>query len=372
MCPDKKNVMVVGQIPPPWHGQALAIKLLIESEFDGIDLQFVRMAFSRDIDDIGRFRWEKLFRLPLLIFRIWQVRFRKNCNILYYPPGGTTVTAVVRDIVVLLSCRILFKRVVFHSHAGGFVEVAEATPLPIRLLARFAYSKPDLLIQLTEKSPPDAVLTKSKRVVHVPYGLPDDGARYVARFRDSVTSGNTRLLFVGAVTLDKGVMVLLKACAHLKADGFDFSLRVMGRFSSPEFEVECKSFIQDHGLSGDVEFVGVVTGNDKWEIYCTSDIFCFPSFYKAENQPLVILEAMEFGLPIVASDWRGISTMIADGQTGYLLPIKDSAALAERIGFLIQRPELRTEMGRRAREVFLERYTDAIWRPAMESALREV
>jgi glycosyltransferase involved in cell wall biosynthesis len=372
MHPAQKNIMVVGQVPPPWHGQALAIKGLIETKFDGIELQFVRMAFSRDIDDIGRFRWEKAFRLPLLIFRIWRIRFGTHCNILYYPPGGTSVPAVVRDIAVLLSCRILFKRVVFHSHAGGFVEVAEATPLPIRLLARVAYSKPDLLIQLTAKSPPDGVLTNAKRVVYVPYGLPDDGARYVARFRDSVTSGTIRLLFVGAVSLGKGVMVLLEACAQLKANGLDFVLRVVGGFSSPEFELQCKSFINDQGLSGHIEFVGVMTGNDKWEIYCSSDIFCFPSFYKAENQPLVILEAMQFGLPIVATDWRSISTMVADGETGYILPINDSAALAERIGFLIQHPELRVKMGRRAREVFLERYTDIVWRPAMQSALREV
>ena len=372
MYDSKKKIMVVGQVPPPWGGQALAIKKLIESNFEGFDLQFVPMAFSRDMDEIGRFRWRKLPRLPLLVLRIWRARFRKHCSILYYPPGGDSITGVARDIVVLLSCRILFERVVFHSHAGGFVEVAEATPLPFRLLARLAYSKPDLLIQLTEKSPPDGTLTKAKRIVYVPYGLPDDGARYVAKFRDAVTSRRVTLLFVGVVSPSKGVMVLLEACAQLKGDGFDFLLRVMGRFYSSEFEVECKSFINDKGLGDYIEFIGVMTGDDKWEMFCTSDIFCFPSFFKAENQPLVILEAMQFALPSVASDWRSIPTMVQDGETGYVVPIKDSVGVAERIGFLIEHPELRGKMGSRARAVFLERYTDAVWRPAMESALGDV
>jgi glycosyltransferase involved in cell wall biosynthesis len=368
----KKKILVVGQVPPPWGGQAVMIKKLIDANFDGLDLQFVPMAFSRDMDEVGRFRPRKVLRLALLIVQVWRARFRKHCDVLYYPPGGQGITAIVRDIFVLLSCRILFKQVMFHVHAGGFAEIAEATLLPIRLLARFAYSKPDLVIQLTDKSPRDGAMINAKRVVIVPYGLADDGARYIATSRDAVISRRIKLLFVGVVSPSKGVMVLLKACAQLKANGFDFLLRVIGRFYSPEFEVECKAYINDHGLRDHVEFVGVVTGNEKWEVFCGSDIFCFPSFFEAENQPVVILEAMQFALPSVASDWRSISTMVEDGETGYVVPIKDPVALAERIGFLIHHQELRVKMGRRARAVFLEKYTDAVWRSKMEAVLSEV
>lgn len=372
MNPAAKNIMVVGPIPPPWGGAALMIKNLIDSEFDGIIFQFVPMEFSRDMDEIGRFRWHKLLRLPVLIGRIWRARFQKHCNVLYYPPGGETVTAILRDVAVLLSCRVLFKRVVFHAHAGGFIEVAEIAPLPIRLLARLAYRRPDIFIQLTEKSPPDGVIVKAKRVVYVPCGLPDDGERYLTRFRDETTSKKATLLFVGVVSPSKGVMILLEACAQLKANGYRFLLRVMGRFHSPDFEAECSSFITERDLEDDVEFLGVLTGDDKWQAFCTADIFCFPSVFESENQPLVILEAMQFGLPVVASDWRGISTMVKDGETGYVTPIKDPAAMAERVGLLIDRPSLRAQMGVRARNVFLEQYTEAEWRLKMEAVLREV
>lgn len=370
MSANKEGVLVVGQIPPPWHGQAVAINELIKTQYDTIDLQFVPMTFSDEIDDVGRFQFKKLPRLPVLVLRIWVTRFRRHCNVLYYPPGGTTIAAVIRDIVVLLSCRHLFRRVIFHSHAGGFAEVAESCPPPIRTLARYAYSRPDLLIQLTEKSPPDGVMIKAKRIVCVPCGLPDNGARYVDRFKDRASPGRIGLLFVGAVSAGKGIMVLLQACARLKESGFDFGLQVVGRFNSPEFEIECKSFVEACGISDNVEFLGVLTGDDKWDIFCNSDIFCFPSFYSAENQPLVILEAMQFGLPTVACDWRGISTMVHDGETGYIVPVRDSEALAEGISSLIRNPKLRLEMGARARGVFLVRYTDVVWRPAMETAIR--
>lgn len=367
---DKKSIMVVGQVPPPWGGQAVAIRKLVDTTFDGIDLHHVPMSFSKDMDDIGRFRWRKLSQLPNLIARIWVARFRSKCSTLYYPPGGESSTAVLRDIVVLLSCRMLFAEVIFHAHAGGFVDVAEATPLPIRLLARAAYRKPDVLIQLTEKSPPDGLRVGAKRIECVSNGLHDDGARYARYIGEKTADGHVQLLFVGAISAGKGIMVLLEACSLLKDRGMKFLLKVMGRFSSSEFEDQCASFIRERELEAYVEFIGVLTGDDKWQVYCDSDIFCFPSFFRSENQPLVIIEAMQFGLSVVASDWRGIPTMVTDGEVGFTVPIKDPEALAERLRLLIDCPELRIEMGRAARQVFLNKYTDAIWQPAMQAALR--
>lgn len=348
------------------------IKKLIDSDFRAIDLHFVPMNFSRDMDEIGRFRWSKLLRLPVLIGQVWSARFRTRSATLYYPPGGESVTAIVRDIVVLLSCRVLFKHLIFHAHAGGFTEIVATAPWPIRFLARCAYRKPDLFIQLTDKSPPDGTAISARRIISVPCGLPDDGARFVDRFRAGASPQRMRLLFVGVVSRSKGVMVLLEACARLKAQKIEFHLSVVGRFHSPEFEAECMSFIADQGLGADVEFVGVIVGDDKWDIFCTSDIFCFPSHFESENQPLVVLEAMQFGLPIVASDWRSISTMVESGRTGYIVPVRDSAALAERIALLACNPKMRETMGRAARVAFLESYTDDEWRLKIEMALSDV
>ncbi|QHI70195.1 glycosyltransferase family 4 protein [Tichowtungia aerotolerans] len=369
---DRRRVLVVGQVPPPWGGQAVMIKKLLDAKLHGVELFFVPMSFSADMDEIGRFRWKKLLQLPLLVFRIWAARFKYGCKVFYYPPGGESLTAIFRDIMVLLSCRILFKKVVFHIHAGGFTEVAEKAPLPIRLLAGCAYRKPDLAIQLTEKSPPDALRIGAQKTVFVPNGLADEGISYIDEFRHVSTDRPLTLLFVGVVSPSKGVMVLLNACAQLLADGVEFHLGVMGRFYSPEFEAECRSFIHYHELDGHVEFLGVLTGGDKWTEFCAADVFCFPSHFESENQSLVILEAMQFCLPCVASDWRGMSAMIKDGQTGFLVPVKDPYSFAERIAKLATDPVLRMQMGKRAREVYLEKYTDEIWRQNMETTLREL
>jgi glycosyltransferase involved in cell wall biosynthesis len=371
--PAKCNrILVVGQVPPPWGGQAVMIQKLLDERLHGVDLFFVPMAFSNDMDEIGRFRWKKLFKLPQLVGRIWVARFRYGCNVLYYPPGGESLTAICRDIFVLLCCRSLFSKTVFHVHAGGFTDVVAGSPRLIRWLATRAYRKPDISIQLTEKSPPDAQRIGARKIVFIPNGLADEGLNYLDHFRQTDVSEHINFLFVGVVSPSKGVRVLLEACTYLKTMGVDFSLSIMGRFYSPAFEAECRFFIENHGLSSHIAFIGVKTGDEKWKEFCAADIFCFPSYFESENQSLVILEAMQFGLPCVASDWRGISTMVVDGETGYLFPVKDAGQMAGRIGVLAKNPVLRRQLGERAREVFLRNYTDSTWRSRMENVLKEI
>ena len=365
----KINVLVVGQIPPPWHGQATAIKQLLDSQFESVDLHFVRMDFSETIEEVGRWRPVKVLRLLSLIYRIWKIRLVASCRTLYYPPGGTGYAAIIRDSIVLLSCRLLFDRVVFHVHAGGFTRVVDASPLPLRLIARRAYGAPDLLIQLTENSPPDCEAMRAKAVLTIPNGIPDNSCQHSGRGRDPQADERVQLLFVGAVSRAKGVSVLLEACAILDSQGLEFHLRVVGDFDSSRYMADCASFVTANGLDSRVEFVGALVGDSKWDTFAAADIFCFPSFYQAENQPLVVLEAMSFGLPIVATDWRGISTMVADGGSGRLVPVNDPAAMAVGISSLVTDRELRLKLGAEGRRKYLERYTDAIWRVAMESAL---
>jgi glycosyltransferase involved in cell wall biosynthesis len=67
-----------------------------------------------------------------------------------------------------------------------------------------------------------------------------------------------------------------------------------------------------------------------------------------ENSPVTITEAMASGIPVIASDVGGIGELVEDGVTGYLIPLRDSLAIAERIGRFLTRPELLKTMGERA------------------------
>ena len=82
------KVLIVGQTPPPYHGQAIMIERLLRSHTNSTRLYHVRMQFSDSIDEIGKFAWAKITHLIWVIGRIFYYRLFHGVKILYYPPAG--------------------------------------------------------------------------------------------------------------------------------------------------------------------------------------------------------------------------------------------------------------------------------------------
>ena len=115
--------------------------------------------------------------------------------------------------------------------------------------------------------------------------------------------------------------------------------------------------IEELGLTEHFEFAGVLTGAEKHEAFLDSDIFCFPTFFESESFGLVVTEAMQFELPVVASRWRGVQSLVVDEVTGFLVPPKNCEAMADSVERLVLDPKLRRQLGRAGRQRYLEEYT---------------
>ena len=79
-----------------------------------------------------------------------------------------------------------------------------------------------------------------------------------------------------------------------------------------------------------------------------------------------------FGLPVVATRWRGIPDVVADGETGLLVEPGDEAALADGLGRLLNDPELRARLGAAGRAGFEQRFTAARYAERMCEVFREL
>lgn len=361
------RVLVVGQTPPPFGGQAVMIEQLLQGGLEGVELHHVRMAFSDEMDEIGRFRLAKLGHLAGLVARIAWARIRHRTPVLYYPPAGPNRLPLWRDLVVLLATRWLFRRTVFHFHAGGLTDwLPELTPAE-RLLAWLAYGAPDCAIRPSALDPPDGERLGARADRVIPHGIPDVRGSYPSPPRTA--GAPPRILFAGVLCESKGVGVLLEAAVRLQARGVDFELDLMGRFGSPEFEAWTKDFLARKQLDARVRLLGVLTGADKWRAYAEADLFCLPSFFESESFGLVALEAMQFGLPVVATRWRGLPSLVADGESGRLVPIRDDGALADALTDLLRDADLRRRMGERGRARFERDFSLATWRERMAEAL---
>ena len=166
------KVLAVGQTPPPYHGQAIAIDSFVRGVYDHMQVFTVRMSFSAEVHEIGKLRIGKLRHLAALVVRILWARVRTGAKVLYYPPAGADLVPVLRDLVVLLSTRWAFDQTVFHFHAGGLSESIPACRV-LRYDFRATYLYPDLAIQPSPLNPLDSEFVRARRAVVVPNGVTD-------------------------------------------------------------------------------------------------------------------------------------------------------------------------------------------------------
>jgi glycosyltransferase involved in cell wall biosynthesis len=148
------------------------------------------------------------------------------------------------------------------------------------------------------------------------------------------------ILFVGRNERRKGVDVLLDATSALIAEGAPVRLTLAGA---------------ENGRSSDrVRFEGVVSDERLRELYAGADIVCQPSRY--ESHGIVLVEAMMFGKPIVATTGGGIPEVLEHDGNALLAEPGDAGALVDALRALVSDPERRARLAARSRERYLERF----------------
>lgn len=363
----KLRVVVVGQTPPPFGGQAIAIESFVNGTYDQIDITHIRMGFSSDMGEVGRFRVTKVFHLAGLIVRILWARATTHAEVLYYPPAGPDLVPVVRDLATLLCTRWAFKRTVLHFHAGGLSEIYPRLPRLAQAAFRRAYFFPDLAITPSAIGTEDPPFVHARRHVVVANGVPELPAQLLPK--PAPPRPRPVVLFVGVLRESKGVLDVVRAVAAVKERGLACELQLMGQYASGEFKTQLEQEIRSLGLDGDVTLLGVRTGIAKDETFSNADIFCYPTRFESETFGIVVVEAMRSGLPVVVSAWRGVPALVQDGENGFVVPTRDVQALADKLALLVVDPELRERLGAQGRQKFLEHFTEDTYRTAMERAL---
>jgi glycosyltransferase involved in cell wall biosynthesis len=352
---ERKQVLVVGQTPPPYGGQAMMIEHLVQSQFERIQVHHIRLAFSSSMDSVGRAELRKVFHLIAVLARAVRIRLQRRIDLLWFSPAGPNAVPVLRDIVLLGLLRRLYPKVVLHFHAAGVSEFLQSQPSVLRRLAQLAYGRPEAGIQTSGLNPPDASYFAARQMTVIANGIPDEALGFLSRARPD--DPKVRVLYVGKIEESKGIMILLESVRQLRQRNHEFTLWLIGQFGSTEFERKVRRFCSANELDDVVEFKGQRVGADKWEVFHRTDILCFPSFFESESFGNVALEGMMFQLPVVATRWRGIPDLIDDGENGLLVPVKDPVALASALDVLINDRDLRRRMGAHGRDKYLARFT---------------
>jgi glycosyltransferase involved in cell wall biosynthesis len=166
--------------------------------------------------------------------------------------------------------------------------------------------------------------------------------------------GPLRLLAVGRLTQVKGQAVMLEAVSQLKARGIDVHVDVVG--DGPRREA-LERLVVDLDVADRVAFAGAVGQDDIRGFYDRADAFVLSSF--AEGVPVVLMEAMAAGLPVVAPGVMGVPELVRDGENGRLARPGRADEFAAAIAGLATAPDERRALGAAAREAVIREFNIA-------------
>ena len=167
-------------------------------------------------------------------------------------------------------------------------------------------------------------------------------------------AGPLRIVAVGTLHEVKGQIHLIEACRRLAERGVAVTCRFIG--DGPDRDA-LQARIDEYGLGGSVTLAGRMTTDAVAAELAAADVLVAASVPtrggKREGIPVVLMEAMATGLPVVASRLSGIPELVSDGVSGILVPPGDDVAIADALASLATDPDLRARLGAAGREIVL-------------------
>lgn len=397
---DKSRVLFVAPLPPPVHGSSVVSKQIKDSKLinNAFRCDFVNISISRRMNEIGMFPIVKIGRYFGAYFcMLWKLlSHRYDLTYLAITVNGV---GFLKDWPFAITARLLSRSHVIHQHNKGVDCYAERWPYNWMLRSCYKNSKVILLSWRLYADISKVVSKEQVMVCHNGLSTPT-----VIVNRDEVVGARPnaipQMLFLSNLIESKGVYVLLDACKMLNEKGILFRCVVVGSVSKQISKESFEQSIRERGLEECVEYVGPKYGDEKEAYWREASIFVFPSFYYNECFPLVVLEAMQHSLPVVASNEAGIPDMVEDGKNGYLVDaqvLRDNschetlgssttkeeretsrqfnatrgAETARVLERLLTNPSLRCQMGAAGYERYKRLFTQELFERKMLRCLKE-
>ena len=345
----RPRILFILHLPPPVHGAALVGSAIRESALvnDAFDIRYINLSSSATLEQVGRFSLGKVRAVFRLLSKVRRTVREWKPDLVYMTPSST-MPGLLKDALTACLVRRKGCKVVLHFHNKGVA--ARQNRFVDDRLYRMLFRDASVIL-LSERLYPDIrKYVPEERVSYCPNGV---SVPAIVREPKAVP----RILFLSNMIRSKGVSVLVDACRILGERGIPFRCSLVGALSADYPGESLPAEIRENGLEGCVFYEGPRYGDEKWKAFSEADVFAFPTFYPDECFPLVVLEAMGAGLPVVTTAEGALPEMVREGEDGFICPRQDPVALADALARLLSDPAMRTRMGESGRTRYETHYT---------------
>lgn len=360
-APTHPDVLLILRTPPPYAGGEM-IGRQLEQCFTGRYslLTFRRPRHARG--DQGKVSGANLAFAIRFVAKSSLRLLRSRPRVLYVdiPKDGRSF---LRNSGVLLTALLLRVRVV-GDLAGEDFEFLRGRSL-IGTYARGVLRRLHAIRVLGEHVAETLRAHGLENAVVVSNGIDEPPAANVER----VLGPTPSFLYVGKLAEAKGVLTLLEFMRARKAAGEPGRLHLVGEWESPAFESRVRELLAAGELADTVELHGLLVDEQKWAQFRSADLLLHPTHW--DGQPVTILEALAFGLPVVATRVGAIPDTIRSGVDGYLMADGSAGELSTGVHTLTANPETYALFSLNARKSFLERFTAASFEAGMAALLED-
>lgn len=331
------EVLIIGPFPPPVYGVSFSNEVLRTGlRREGYEVMFINTAGPKNIDaKIGKWELTKL-KFISTYFKAYKIF---SVDIVYITSGQSFYGIIKYAPFVFLS-KVLGKKSVVHIKGGYLKESFDMMNLVQQKIVRAVMSTYTLGIVLSKSLVGLLEVFMPKNRIFIQHNFIQDTLfdNRVA-LKKNKEYGSLRIIFLSNLMQEKGIYELIEALKYLEEREISFEAKIAGNIPVQE-----KGLLKKLEKLKKTKYIGVVNGSAKTDLLSWGTLFCLPTFYKMEGQPISIIEAMGFGNVILTTMHAGIPDICNDNNALFVEK-KNSKSIIDQLLFAFQNPLIIREKG---------------------------
>ncbi len=306
-----KSLLFIGPLPEPLTGQSLACRLLLDELTKHYRVDVINLSKRNPTQPRT-----SLTRIVEIFQILVAVRRRQRAADAIYLTVSESYLGNIKDLLIYFTCFRSLRRMVIHLYGGaGLRRIMLTRGHPLRRSNEFFMRRlGGAIVEGSRQRPTFANTILPERIHLVPNFAEDylfcDAEAIDRKFR---TAEPLRVLFLSNLLPGKGHKELIDAFRSLVNNG-RVELDIAGAFDSEDAERE---FHRQIAGTSQIRYHGPVRGVQKRDLFQGAHVFCLPTYYAYEGQPLSILEAYAAGCAVITTDHSGIRDVFTAGRNGY-------------------------------------------------------